>query len=805
MSVYSYKRFKVLLDADSKKTQGLRTGDIVRRQYFDGTNIIYSLMCVLDYGKDTTTNQPYFIGALLEGDEPTTGQILDFVRITSLTDTDRSGALYLTASDSQSPYMDVIDGIGRNFSFCWPINLGNTATVDPTTQYIVKGSTLVTAEYLDSLNDSRRVLHLTRNGTSSADTIGIEQQFYKFVANPQRLLISYRIKGSKSLTAHATIMYANGANTDGTVDVDVTTEWQYKFHAITVDYSGRHLRKFLLTIDSLADGDQVWISDLNIILQSNLTAFDEASKVRVGRLDGIIDAVFGRLDGYGSYLQKLYASGSAHISGTLTAGDENGFGATFYAGKIHRNAIVNSLDCNWTTSIVINTSETNPTGVGKVYTINMSKTLVAQTRTWLNSRIGKKYTFSFWGFPKKALQLAVSQNGFAVGVINIPYSNVHGWHRYHITFELLEPTGSTENLLLTFVPTFATQSVDTISGETNTITDSDTILFSAPQLESGNEVTQYQPTDAVLDYTEDYGAWFSRGGIGGTIQNPLLKLNYDGNGGIKARNNAFVLNNDGSGHLANAQITWDDEGNVTLGNKVVVTWDNLDDNVQDNLYNKSIHILGGDTFTLVGDLSGSTVFSPDEIELTISETNMTSTSSQRKWYYRSGSNWVEIANQNGLTMTIAPDDTIWNNATTLVIKAEVTIDDNVYADTITLRKEFLVGYSIEIVSSVGDTFMNGQCETVLTANVYYQGLLVDPDYVAANFVFFWRKYKITDVLTEQSNWWETIYDEENNVVQAFIDRTRQSITLNCPISGSDMYTCELQTGSGFTFTFPVVL
>ena len=805
MAVFNYKKFKVLLDADSKKVQGLRTGDVVRRQYFDGTNVIYSLMCVLDYGKDETTNQPYFIGALLEGDEPETGQVLDFVRITSLIDTDRSGALYLTASDSQSPYMDVIDGIGRNFSFCWPVNIGNTATVDPTTQYIIKGSTLVTAEYLPSLNDSRRVLHLTRNSVSSNDAIGIEQQFYRYVANPQRIIVSYRIKGSKSLTAHASLMYSNGTNTDGTVDVSVTTDWQYMFHAITVDYSGRHLRKFLLTVESLANGDEVWISDLNIILQSSLGAFDKASKVRVGRLDGVTDEVFGRLEGYGSYLQKLYASGSAHISGTLTAGDENGFGATFYAGKIHRNVIINSLDCNWTTAITINTTAANPTGVGKVYEITMSKTLVVQNRSWLNEHIGQKYTFSFWGFPKRAVQLAVQQNGFSVGVINIPYADVHGWYRYRITFELLEPTGSTENLTLTFVPTFSTQSVDTITGETNTINDADAILFSAPQLEKGGEVTQYQPTDSVLNYTEDYGAWFSRGGIGGTIQNPLLKLNYDGNGGIKARNNAFVLNNDGSGHLANAQISWDSEGNVTFGNRVILSWDNLDDDVQDNLYNKSIHILGGDTFTLVGDLSGSTVFSPDEIELTISETNMTSTSSQRKWYYRSGSNWVEIANQNGLTLTVEPDDSIWNNSTTLVIKAEVTIGDNVYADTITLRKEFLVGYSVEIVSSMGDTFMNGSCETVLTANVYYQGLLVDPNYVAENFTFFWRKYKMTDELTEQDDWWETIYDDENNVVQAFIDRTQQSITLNCPISGSDMYTCELQTGSGFTFSFPVVL
>lgn len=52
MAIYSYKKYKILLHADSKKTQGLQTGDIVRRQYFDGKNVIYSLMCVLEYGRE---------------------------------------------------------------------------------------------------------------------------------------------------------------------------------------------------------------------------------------------------------------------------------------------------------------------------------------------------------------------------------------------------------------------------------------------------------------------------------------------------------------------------------------------------------------------------------------------------------------------------------------------------------------------------------------------------------------------------------------------------------------------------------
>lgn len=113
MGLNKYSRYKIAIDPDSKKVQGLRVGDVVRRQYFDTPNLIYSLMVVLDTGIDLINDKEshYFVGALLEGDEPQNGQLLDFVRVTSLLDGDRSGALYLTASDSDAPYLDVIDGL----------------------------------------------------------------------------------------------------------------------------------------------------------------------------------------------------------------------------------------------------------------------------------------------------------------------------------------------------------------------------------------------------------------------------------------------------------------------------------------------------------------------------------------------------------------------------------------------------------------------------------------------------------------------------------------------------------------------
>ena len=78
------------------------------------------------------------------------------------------------------------------------------------------------------------------------------------------------------------------------------------------------------------------------------------------------------------------------------------------------------------------------------------------------------------------------------------------------------------------------------------------VLLSAPQLEPGKTATPYQATDGVLSYTEDYGAWFSKGGIGGTIQNPLLRLGEDGS--ITSRDGSFVINPDGTGHFASGRF-----------------------------------------------------------------------------------------------------------------------------------------------------------------------------------------------------------------------------------------------------------
>lgn len=811
MSVFDYKKYKISLRSDSKKTQGLQTGDIVRRQYFDSKNLIYSLMCVLDYGVDKIVDsneikeQPYFIGALLEGDAPQQSEILDFARITNLFDTNRSGAIYLTASDDQAPYMDVIDGIGKNASLCWPESMAETEYIDPKSQYVVGGQEYVSAKYTKYAEGHNRICHLTKNSILTDDFIGIKQDFYQYVENPNRVLISYKIKSNRDLSAKATLGYMDDTRLDGEIDVHTTTEWSYKFHVITVDWSGRHLRTFKLNLnDSLNEGDEIWISDFNIILLSSVANFKDSSQTRIGKMNGISDPVFGKLEGYGGYLQKLYASKSAHISGTLTAGDENGFAATFYAGKIHRNAFINSIDVGFTSEVTVDDNVINPTGVGKVYAADEKITMTAQSNEWLLNRIGKKYCFSFWVYAKKACHLSILQNEHIVGNIQITPSESHAWHRHHITFELFSPVNTSDDMHLSLVPKFIEDDVETLS-EKEQSQDEEVIYFTAPQLESGDLISQYQPTDDVLNFTEDYGAWFSRGGIGGTIQNPLLQLNYDNDGSIGTRTKSFLLRIDGSGYLANMNIKWDKEGKVTFGQDVTLNWDNLDESVKEELVSKSIKINGADTFTILGDMSGEEPsYSPLSIELSLMEENIESTSNQRQWYYLYNNEYVRLPNANGKTLTILPNGSYWGDDNTLTIKCVVTVNQNIYTDTITIRKQYIIGYTVEVTSDQGQSFKNGVCQTTLTANVYYQGKLVSPAYVEENFTFLWKKYHLPDLENEVSGWWEEQVDESGNVVHEAIDRTESTIVLDYEITGRDLYICELQNGAMFPYSFPII-
>ena len=864
MAVFNYQKYKISLAPNSCKTQGLRAGDIVRRQYYDNQlqkevekdsegNIIgekytgqrvgniYNLMCVLETGVDlidqyledgtlvTDVNgnplqvqQQWFIGALLDGVDtpPKSDEILDFVRITNLFDTDRSGALYLTASDAESPFMDVIDGIGRDSSLCWPEDISTGEAPDCETQYNVKGDLL--CKYTPTLNLNNRVLSVTRT-SGSAPFSGLQQDFYKYVSNPNMVLVSYKANASENLALKVSLGYTDGIHSDTNTPIEVELnagEWKYCLHAITVDWSGRHLRTLTIDMSELNVGANLQISDFNIILLSSLTGYDQATKSRFGNLEGVVDPVFGKLSGFGGYLQKLFASRCAHISGTLTAGDENGFGSSFYAGKIHKNVLVNSLGLDTLEGVVFDNSKTNPTGIGNTIKIQTSTTIVAQSNQWLLERIGKTYTFSFWVYTETPCVLELSQNDTSIGALYVNVMQTHQWVRLYKTFELSAPDESTSEseLYICIAPIFKEVS-DPIFGEVyNNIaltSESDAttahhLLFTAPQLESGYTVSQYQPTDEVLSYTEDYGAWFNRGGIGGTIQNPLLRLNYDGNGGIATRptgpNNepSLVLNQDGSGHVAQGKIRWDENGNVVFDKDVYINWDNLGDDTKSQLVHKAIKIVGADSFTLIGDdIDEEPTMTPESIVLSLEETNLTSSSETRCWKYLDGVDWVDFPEglNNGKTLRIYPyseSPDYWKDLNQLTVRCVVNFYGQEFTDTFTIRKFFIEGYTLELVSSRGSSFKNNSCSTRLTGNVYYQGQLLDKVYCQERFQFKWTKYNIINgEMVEDNTFWS-----KPGVVK-YLDPAHQEIELDYVMSGTDYFVCELVWLTHFPYSFPI--
>lgn len=580
MALFNYSKFKVRIDPQSKKTQGLQAGDIVRRQYKDGNNIIYSLMVVLEagidilYDKDNKEQKsPYFIGALIEGDEPKSGELLDFVRVTNLFNSDRSGAMYLTASDNDSPYMDVIDGMAYDNSLCYPFMGAGEPDIPSINKYACTGSSYLSSEYFKSNKDSYRVFRITRNETPNAEnkTIGFKQTLEKELQNPQMVVVSYKVRASKPINGvDVSLGYVDGTEIDGKDTINISADWEYRLSLITVEFPKQYTRSLLIDLTShLSKGDWCEISDLNIILLSDIANFPKSTKSRIGKIKGIIDPIFGSIEGYGAYFQKLYATKDVNISGTLTAGDENGFASTFYVGRIHKNCLINSLYGNFSTPVETSIEEISPTGIGNVFTLPIGKTiLVCQKNDWITKHNRQKYCFSFWAKSSDVTNITISQNGNEK-LQDVAIDTVNEWVRYNIPFI----TKSNKGADLTIEITSVAQ-----------------ILFTSPQLEAGDKASLYQATDSHLDETDAYGAWFSRGGIGGTIQNPLLRLNPDGS--ISSNNGSFVINRDGSGYFAGGAITWN-EKEVLLQENVILKWDNLDKQTQENLKGESAYSVNG--------------------------------------------------------------------------------------------------------------------------------------------------------------------------------------------------------------------
>lgn len=723
MSFQKYKKYKILIDPKSKKTQGLRLGDIVRRQYFDNPNLIYTLMAVIETGIDVIAGEdsPYFIGALLEGDEPKTGELLDFVRVTSLTDSDRSGALYLTASDSDAPFMDVIDGLAIEKSIVHPIALGMDTDVPAKDFYTCMGTTHLLTSYSESDNEGCRILRMENQTGFQSDLLGIKQTLSKVPEHPARLLLSFKIRSSRDgYNNEVRFAFTDDSQNEGSEFINIDTQWQYHFFIINIEYPAHYSRSLSIILNNTLKqaGDWCEISDFNIVELSSVSNFSDGTKSRIGKIKGIVDPVFGALDGYGAYFQHIYATRNVNIAGTLTAGDENGFSSTFYVGKIHKNVIENSIDCD-TKGNVVPIDSGSPVGIGNILVIKDEGSLVVQSESWTNGHDNKQYCFSFWAKSEKVISVQLNQNETFIRQVEI---NSNDWKRYHVAFFIAG--GKKAKLSLDF------------------ILPNEEMTLSAPQLEAGNKPSQYQPTDGTLSYVEDYGAWFSKGGIGGTIQNPLLKLNEDGS--ISSRDNSFVINPDGTGYFASGRFTWSKD-TITLKD-VTIKWEDFDEEAKDNLTAKSVKLSGVNTFHYQDDNKNC---EPGEITVIATENNFIS--SESRWQYLSADNiWKDLPQRNINILQINPDSHYWEDQTLLTLKYISVYSGKEFSDTFTITKMYdgADSYTIFIDSSNGCMFKNGVISTTLKAIVYKAG--TDISHLIPDNSFTWKR--VSKNVTEDGIW-----------------------------------------------------
>ena len=325
------------------------------------------------------------------------------------------------------------------------------------------------------------------------------------------------------------------------------------------------------------------------------------------------------------------------------------------------------------------------------------------------------------------------------------------WQRVHVAFDIEHVGG--EDLCIDF--------------RTGTRT---VWFFSSPQLEKGSTPTLYQPTDEVLNETDEYGAWFCRGGVGGTIQHPLLRLEADGS--IRAGNDAFVINPDGTGYFSGGRFRWDKDSIVLQD--VTIRWEDLDEEMQEQMRPRFVAVEGGTVFHFPDAIAGSPC-DPSEILLTGTVQNLSADSC--RWEYLAVDGVWKNAGGNGATYTLTPDFSGWEGRDVLTLRFVVLSAGLSYRATHTVCKQYdgSDGYSLYVESDAGTVFRNLMTETILRARLYKAGAEVTEQ-----------------VADERFRWTRTSDDAEGDALwNATEHRGRRLRITGADVSRKAVFNCEV--------------
>lgn len=284
-----------------------------------------------------------------------------------------------------------------------------------------------------------------------------------------------------------------------------------------------------------SDDDNAPFIDIRDGVNSATAWNSNATKVRIGKLTGKTSDTFGSLKDYGFWSNNMYLEGNSQIAGTLTAGDSNGIGNTFYAGRIKKNLLttdssypaVGSLSAITSSSVLV--TDTPFSSNDYVRSISYSG-YAGYVRASIPHSIGtpvkdKWYTVSMWirnvdlgqlfvgfepelgssdSYARPDQRTGAYSNGSKVEIFS-------KWVRVSCSFRYTSITPSS-NVNIYFYFSYGT-GIAHITGV---------------QVEEGENVSAYQKVDGNISSDNGYGMWAIKGGFGGTIQNPVINLDNAG-------------------------------------------------------------------------------------------------------------------------------------------------------------------------------------------------------------------------------------------------------------------------------------
>lgn len=117
----------------------------------------------------STVSQSFWVKVIDGTDEPSAGD--EIVQFGNTTNTDRQGLLYLTATDDNSPYIDVLDGVSStDYSGCTKVRLGDLSGVSTSTWGTLSGYGLTSQNaYLENANISGTITVTGGNAATTTD------------------------------------------------------------------------------------------------------------------------------------------------------------------------------------------------------------------------------------------------------------------------------------------------------------------------------------------------------------------------------------------------------------------------------------------------------------------------------------------------------------------------------------------------------------------------------------------------------------------------------------------------------------